>query len=1713
MSSRRPMTRAFSANGRLGSINEDDMPPPSGRPDSRNYLLNVRPENSYTSHRYSCYKPSRSTLCSVMAQLTEETQPSFDTTLKSKAVSEDSNVKFSCEISGYPVPELTWYKDDMQLDRYCGLPKYEIFRNGKVHTLHIYNCTIEDAAIYQASARNSKGIVSCSGVLEVGDMNEFKIHQQFFNKLKQKADSKRKELEESRRRERGKENVQATVPGQPHTLTPERPPRKRRSPSEPGLRVPPVPRVREPEAEARTQAEARLHDGAREEGTEQPKAAVEIPNGFPADARVTPISDLTKEAEQENGNQDLTYIYETVEIVTTTRRPTKEPLATKRPKISNGVAGGEVSSGTVQGQESKKDEREEGGMSLAQYLAESSKSQECENKQDSEQEVMEVDVAVFPEKEKVAQTAPLEEVHSDAQKPASKQPEPPNSQGSLSSVFFSIRDMFFGSKNNDAIKTADDAPQQNHVTTAEKEPPSVPLQPDPKMHGRGLDGQAEDFKTPVGEIIQMDTEEQVEPPSGALREAPPGLPISTSPALVVEEPGEMAGVAAHLLHRPAGGQMQAEEAGGALEAPHVPAVPLVSEVAEDHMQTEWNLGSSVQNMVTPLRELDKVPGVFTSAVGQATTDVGETDTLHDHDQTDPSEPPCSVQPHSRGSGEISMDTKADQQKLGPQNIGGPDGTAEYKDSPTVNTDAVKEGVSHAKTNVVESEDGISQVNSSDLVQDNVEMREKESPLSTAQKMEVETIPEMQEKWRKDVTDKLITVQPMTVELKLPDVSQLEETMTVVPEVNIPLPRIPDVTVTPHLTPPNPECIVPELPQEETVICVPKTYILESPTQHTSVHEKSGPQLLATLDIASVESDPASIIENIRKQEVLSTQQISQQDQEQTVPKEKAAQKNIDKTVNETSIPVINVCLSEDSVLWFDPEPHKVKYPTESKPAVEESSKVPTFVVPPISVISADSPPESNNISKDRVKEIESTSPLVHGVNTDVDLKKRCESPSLVGKEDIGPPASVCEKITDVKEPAKPLVIGVPPESIIFSQSDTTDVSSSDTLMKKTPPLISCLEQEKPQKESQTTVEPQSFVDQLQKDKSAIEKLSLAGPEQPMLSPTTLRRFAAKGLSGLEAPVLMAVPAIQVDNFPSGEEQAEEVTGGESPPAVPSCETSPRLRRKDSPTLIPSATPEELASGARRKIFLAKSKGEVSEGAEKEELQKRRTLSQEQEQPYMSPNQSRKSAFLQTSTGQQTPPTERRSPHLNRKKATLEVPKRPEELVEETDSTKTDDKPAEKETLNPFKAPQVIRKIRGEPFPDALGHLKLWCQFFNVLSDSTIKWYRDEVEIAEVKRSAGDESQVALAIVQTSSRDCGVYTCSIKNEYGTDTTDFLLSADILSNFLLREDLEVGEEIEMTPMIFAKGLADPGYWGDKFFGRIMIQEAHIGEGCTHKACRVKVIYGLEPVFESGSSCIIKVRNPIAYSSKDEISLAEINLETTKKECKIQNTAREYCKVFAAEARAIENFGTALEMLPRYLMYRPANTVPYATVEVDVPGVFQKYCTMDATGGLIMRSASEVEQKCCAFQHWIHQWTNGNLLVTQLEGIGMRITNTGVATKLKGYQGLPDSWNPQVFEQFAVQHQCNYYCGLLGLRTLKPIDSQPQPAKIKGSRSPLLNRRAGPSSSPQLPKKGVHSPQSTRKAASSPKVTRKSESGDNGKTTAKPKTAEGPKAVGTR
>lgn len=83
-----------------------------------------------------------------------------------------------------------------------------------------------------------------------------------------------------------------------------------------------------------------------------------------------------------------------------------------------------------------------------------------------------------------------------------------------------------------------------------------------------------------------------------------------------------------------------------------------------------------------------------------------------------------------------------------------------------------------------------------------------------------------------------------------------------------------------------------------------------------------------------------------------------------------------------------------------------------------------------------------------------------------------------------------------------------------------------------------------------------------------------------------------------------------------------------------------------------------------------------------------------------------------------------------------------------------------------------------------------------------------------------------------------------------------------------------------MVFAKGLADSGCWGDKLFGRLVSEELRgRGRGCgLRKASQAKVIYGLDPLFESGRTCIIKVRSQLVFGPSSETSLLGRNYDVT-------------------------------------------------------------------------------------------------------------------------------------------------------------------------------------------------------------------------------------------
>ncbi|XP_044048012.1 titin homolog isoform X2 [Siniperca chuatsi] len=1853
MTSRRPMTRSYSGNGRTSSFSEEEGSSSNGRSESRNtYLSNVRPEN-------------RSTLCSIMAQLTEDIQPSFETTLKSKAVSENCNVKFICVVSGYPTPELKWYKDDMEMDRYCGLPKYEIRRNGKTHTLHIYNCTLDDAAIYQVSASNSKGIVSCSGVLEVGTMNEYKIHQRFFAKLKQKAEKKRME-EQTKKGD--KENIQKEKP----QSSPERPQRKRHVP-------PPEerPAVKEPEA------------------VEQLGAAEE-PNGVSAEVKETaPVT--SKDSDLEKAIS-----------------PSEETLAKKKIKISNGVDSGVNTSSSSSRTHMMGNGGEncyDGGLSLAQFLAETLQSQAAEEKQNSSrgEKPKEMDIPIVSaskekergkermRKEREEQEKALEEEYErekrreeelaierekERERPlemshtvpytkhgsevklhskAHKDHDHHHIQASISSMLHTVKDFFFGKSKKDSHDHVENKEREFDLSPASMQPP----QPETPPSFRVQPKRNQVCKPVTEDVVPMEMDKPKEPLGTVDIEQ---LSVSLEPH---EHKHEDSVLHTNLppAHKLPPESMEestghsVEEADDVVEAMEVSVGPESSgpgeemplsglQVLTEAEEKDSQVVSVIKDVSIYQQEPDQLivspqpnhqsaraessPMGYTSVLPQTQVPCEEkfspTPTLTSLAESwTPFHSVISAS-DSHGLGEESTETLQEEEmsvdkigdKIGKE--GEPDTEedcssdklckeekAEVKSNqkpyPDINRSEITELTTSSLEEIIEPCESktpdqvlshLSAVAAYCVERDNVkeetvctsllqEMNvgfpptaapeslemgglkiQQECATSVAEEStEVPTLSAMQSAnsgfrnsgERSELKEVLISAlendldinlcnnlktqeqvtldgestqarneslqsevetgkrNPMKVEeldeSKSLSVTQnkegnanvLEEHSNVAhqdsserqqgwPSENIPQIQISTVEDTPDIKPtvphvnPNEHFIIPKIEIMEpelkectlplTILALNKQESMPAALQkHDATHASAviiqdqsvadSPSLFPTQKGMQNDYNP-SLTEEVKEIAQLDDKtEMFEQEQPRVKSSEQLPQ------MDYVSIPVINVSCTDDKEDAVNVNTHVSDTPQPLE------TVVPLSVVPPISVTCHERDSGLRLPSQSEWTATETSATLQRGIKQDVDNNMTTKpGKSQSRKQNLDEKAE-----RSIKENTPSMLY----KALIPKVGDNVPSFSKTTEDNIVPEILKTKPQE-------GKIENSVSVEDFQRNRSPVERLCSKPPTHASLSPASLRKFMSKAAPDSDNEAVTPVPVITVGDRPS-DKADEDLSGGSTPTSL-SCESSPRLKRRDSLSLIRSATPEELASGARRKIFIPKPK-EDGEGAVVGALD----TQGKKETPYMSPSQARRAALLQAPTGQNTPPMERRSPLLSRRKVTLEVPKVVEETpTEEPVSTKLEEKPAEKK-LDPLKAPQVIRKIRGEPFPDASGHLKLWCQFFNVLSDCTIKWYKDEEEILEVKRSGGDESQVALAVVLASSQDCGVYGCSINNEYGTDTTDYLLSEDILSEILLRDDLEVGEEIEMTPLLFTKGLADCGNWGDKYFGRIMTETVHIGEGCAHKASRVKVIYGLDPVFESGSACIIKVKNPIAYGTKQESNLTERNLELTKKECKVQNMIREYCKIFAAEARVIENFGCSLEVIPQYLMYRPANSVPYATVEADLKGVFLKYCMVDPKGRLVTQTVSEVEQKCNTFQHWIHQWTHGNLLVTRLDGVETKITNVRVVTKSKGYQGLTEYGSPEVFEQFLTHHQCNYYCGLLGLHPLKSMDSLQQPTKMKGSRSPLLNRKLG-SNSPQLQRKG-QSPQVSRKANSSPKVTRKVQETEDNKSDTKCKSAE--------
>uniref|UniRef100_A0A8C4H3R4 non-specific serine/threonine protein kinase n=3 Tax=Dicentrarchus labrax TaxID=13489 RepID=A0A8C4H3R4_DICLA len=378
----------------------------------------------------------------------------------------------------------------------------------------------------------------------------------------------------------------------------------------------------------------------------------------------------------------------------------------------------------------------------------------------------------------------------------------------------------------------------------------------------------------------------------------------------------------------------------------------------------------------------------------------------------------------------------------------------------------------------------------------------------------------------------------------------------------------------------------------------------------------------------------------------------------------------------------------------------------------------------------------------------------------------------------------------------------------------------------------------------------------------------------------------------------------------------------------------------------------------------------------------------------------------------------------------------------------------KQKIPPKEEPKVLKPIQAVAVSGDPQSLCLWCQFAAVFSHHTVTWGRDGTVLSEIKRSAGDESRVSLNISNASHKDLGKYECRLTSLHGSVTLDYLLTYEVLGEIVIPPSLkavssapvEMGseeEDVKCSRLMFKEDFLSDQYFGENQPVSILTEKVHFGEGMHRRAFRTKLHVGQIPLLLPGHSCVLKVHNAISYGTKNNDELVQKNFTLAVEECQVQNTAREYIKAYTTAAQSVEAFGEIPEIIPIYLVHRPSNDIPYATLEEELIGDFVKYSVKDGKEINLMRRDSEAGQKCCAFQHWVYDKTEGNLLVTDMQGVGMRLTDVGIATCKKGYKGFKGNCATSFIDQFKALHQCNKYCELLGLKSLQPKAKKPASA----------------------------------------------------------------------
>nr|KAF6434722.1 transient receptor potential cation channel subfamily M member 6 [Molossus molossus] len=282
------------------------------------------------------------------------------------------------------------------------------------------------------------------------------------------------------------------------------------------------------------------------------------------------------------------------------------------------------------------------------------------------------------------------------------------------------------------------------------------------------------------------------------------------------------------------------------------------------------------------------------------------------------------------------------------------------------------------------------------------------------------------------------------------------------------------------------------------------------------------------------------------------------------------------------------------------------------------------------------------------------------------------------------------------------------------------------------------------------------------------------------------------------------------------------------------------------------------------------------------------------------------------------------------------------------------------------------------------------------------------------------------------------------------------------------LFAGEEVtvyrleESSPLTLDRSMSSWSKRGRTAMIQVLSREEF--DGGLRKAMRVISTWSEDHVLKPGQVFIVKSFLPEVVQTWHKIFQESTVLHLCLREIQQQRAAQKL--IYTFNQVKPQTIPYAPRFLEVFLIYcHSANQ--WFTIEKYMMGEFRKY---NNNNGDEIAPSSALEELMLAFSHWTYEYTRGELLVLDLQGVGENLTDPSVIKpedkQSRGMEFGPANLGEDAIRNFIAKHRCNSCCRKLQLPDLKRNDYSPGrikstfglESKVEGGEGPPARARGG-------------------------------------------------------